>query len=427
MGNNQGKPLSKREVQSKLTNTQRLYINSWYLCLSDEDKRTIRKTVFVEDVQKRFVNMPNYITIAIFDCMDPDSRGNVSEDAFFYLAYIILNGSFEEKLRLTYKLLQRIGKTVEVSVSCILQFFHSVDTRTGTDADWSSRKLLQELGIDSNTAQDVIITWDTFYSFGIHNPNCPIICWVNRFQKQVEAACMIRQELADDESSGNAKLSKLFYTNRRNLIYGHIHDMSTSVLMEIYGILSRCSSQGYITKAQWLSEMSKFFSQDLVTMLALASFLVNLRVFTEFSKEQKRLNIYEVVSAMCLLCHDPIDQRLRAALHLFKYICKSVDQFTANDLINLFTNGVTMFTIDNSFDYAEDTTESEEDDSRIHVRRRMSQDDTSHHSVVLRGFLNGRASAPSSARSSRGGSRRPPSAPTSCSSGSPTTPRTTPS
>lgn len=107
------------------------------------------------------------------------------------------------------------------------------------------------------------------------------------------------------------------------------------------------------------------------------------RVFTEFSKEQKRLNIYEVVSAMCLLCHDPIDQRLRAALHLFKYTCKSVDQFSANDLIILFTNGVTMFTIDNSFDYAEDTTESEEEDARIHVRRRMSQDDTSHHSVAF--------------------------------------------
>ena len=266
MGNSQGRPLSRREVQSKLTSTQRLYIDSWYLCLSDEDKRTIRKTVFVEDVQKRFVNMPIYITNAIFDCMDPDSRGNVTEDAFFYLAYIILNGSFEEKLRLTYKLLQRIGKTADVSVSCILQFFHSVDTRTGSDVDWNSRKLMQDLGIDSNPTLDVIITWDSFYSFGTHHPNCPIICWINRFQEQIESACMVRQEIADDESSGNAKLSKLFYTNRRNLIYGHIHDMSTSVLMEIYGILSRCSNQGSITKAQWLSEMSKFFSQDLVTM-----------------------------------------------------------------------------------------------------------------------------------------------------------------
>lgn len=385
MGNNQGKPLSKREVQSKLTATQRLYIDSWILCLSDEDKRTVRKTVFVEDVQKRFVNMPVYITSAIFECMDPDSRGNVTEDAFFYLTYIILNGSFEEKLRLTYKLLQRIGKTAEVSISCILQFFQSVDTHTGSDVDWNSRKLLQDLGIDSNVTLDVIITWDTFYSFGIHHPNCPIICWINRFQEQIEAACMARQEIADDESSGNSKLSKLFYTNRRNLIYGHIHDMSTSVLMEIYGILSRCSSQGYITKAQWLSEMSKFFSQDLITMFVFDPRLI-FRVFVEFSKEQKRLNIYEVVSAMCLLCHDPIDQRLRAALHLFKYTCKSVDQFTANDLITLFTNGVTMFTIDNSFDYAEETTESEEEESRIHVRRRMSQDDTSHHSVALACF-----------------------------------------
>ena len=125
---------------------------------------------------------------------------------------------------------------------------------------------MQDLGIDSNPTLDVIITWDSFYSFGTHHPNCPIICWINRFQEQIESACMVRQEIADDESSGNAKLSKLFYTNRRNLIYGHIHDMSTSVLMEIYGILSRCSSQGSITKAQWLSEMSKFFSQDLVTM-----------------------------------------------------------------------------------------------------------------------------------------------------------------
>ena len=86
---------------------------------------------------------------------------------------------------------------------------------------------------------------------------------------------------------------------------------------------------------------------------------------------------------MCLLCHDPIDQRLRAALHLFKYTCKSVDQFSAPDLVKLFSAGVSMFNIENSFDYAEDTTESEEDDSRIHVRRRLSQDDSSHHSVLL--------------------------------------------
>ena len=245
---------------------QKVYIDSWCLCISDEDRSTISKTVFVEDIQKRFANMPTYIIIALFECMDPDSRDNVTEDAFFFLAYVILNGSFEEKTRLTYRILQRIGKTSEVSVGCILQFFQSVDTRMDGDVEWSKQRLLRDLEVDQNASADAIISWDAFYTFASQHPTCPLVIWINRFQQQIEAACMLRQELADDESSGNAKLSKLFYTSRRNLKYGHIHDMSTSVLMEIYGILSRCSSQGFITKAQWFSEMSKFFPQDLVSM-----------------------------------------------------------------------------------------------------------------------------------------------------------------
>lgn len=85
---------------------------------------------------------------------------------------------------------------------------------------------------------------------------------------------------------------------------------------------------------------------------------------------------------MCLLCHDPIDQRMRAALHIFQRTCKTNDQFTHADLCRLFTSGVTMFGIDNSFDVTtEDEDDDEDDDMRIHVRRRLSLDDLSQQSV----------------------------------------------
>ena len=87
------------------------------------------------------------------------------------------------------------------------------------------------------------------------------------------------------------------------------------------------------------------------------------------------MNVDEVVAAMCLLCHDPVDQRMRAALHIFQRTRKANDQ--------LFSSGVLMFGIDNSFDIGTEEEEEEEEDMRIHVRRRLSQDDNSQHSVCM--------------------------------------------
>ncbi len=129
--------------------------------------------------------------------------------------------------------------------------------------EWCESKLLECMGIDPKASGDEYVSWDRFFDFCSKYPNCPVIYWLNLFRMQVEQACELRQQLADDETTGNAKLSKQYYTTRRNLIYGQMRDVSISVLMEIYGILSRSANQGYITKTQWLSEMSKFFSHEL--------------------------------------------------------------------------------------------------------------------------------------------------------------------
>ena len=81
------------------------------------------------------------------------------------------------------------------------------------------------------------------------------------------------------------------------------------------------------------------------------------------------MNVDEVVAAMCLLCHDPVDQRTRAALHIFQRTRKANDQFTHSDLVQLFSSGVLMFGIDNSFDIGTEEEEEEEEDMRIHVRQ----------------------------------------------------------
>ena len=263
MGNNQGKQVTKKDVLVKLNNTQRGYVESWYLALSDEESNCVSKRVFFEDGLKRFANMPAFIIDSFFECMDPDSTSCVSEDSFFYMAYLLINGNHEEKLELVYGMLQRIGKTTEVTVSSVIQLFNGVNMKSEEDDPWDEARLLRALGVDSDTS-DEIISWDQFYLFGCSYPNCPIIYWIILFRKQVEQACELRQQLADDETTGNAKLSKQYYTTRRSLIYGQMRDMSISVLMEIYGILLRSTTQGFITKAQWLSEMAKFFSHDLI-------------------------------------------------------------------------------------------------------------------------------------------------------------------
>ena len=263
MGNNQGKQVTKKDVLVKLSNTQRGYVESWYLALSDEESNCVSKRVFFEDVLKRFANMPAFIIDSLFECMDPDSTSCVSEDSFFYMAYLLINGNHEEKLELIYGMLQRIGKMTEVTVGSVIQLFNGVNMKSEEDDPWDEAKLLGALGVGPDASEE-IISWDQFYVFGCNYPNCPIIYWINLFRKQVEQACELRQQLADDETTGNAKLSKQYYTTRRSLIYGQMRDMSISVLMEIYGILLRSTTQGFITKAQWLSEMAKFFSHELI-------------------------------------------------------------------------------------------------------------------------------------------------------------------
>lgn len=106
-------------------------------------------------------------------------------------------------------------------------------------------------------------------------------------------------------------------------------------------------------------------------------------IFREFSKDEKKININEVIAAMCLLCCDPADQCLRASLHIFQVTLHANNQFSRDDLVRLFSIGMSMFNIDNSFEL-ENPTEEEEDDEknqRILVRRKMSLDDRSQLQV----------------------------------------------
>ena len=57
---------------------------------------------------------------------------------------------------------------------------------------------------------------------------------------------------------------------------------------------------------------------------------------------------------MCLHCHDPVVQRVGAALHIFQYSRKAVDQFTHSDLVQLFMAGLMLYAIENAFEFIED-------------------------------------------------------------------------
>lgn len=97
-------------------------------------------------------------------------------------------------------------------------------------------------------------------------------------------------------------------------------------------------------------------------------------IFREFSKDQQKININEVIAAMCLICRDSANQCLRASLHVFQRTLKTNDQFTHADLVQLFTMGIIILGIDNSFEKEELLDEEDEDNQRIHVRRQLSLD-----------------------------------------------------
>lgn len=269
MGNYQGKQISKREILSKLSNTQRGYVESWFGTICEEETRVIHKTVFEEDMGKRFTNMPHILISSLFECMDPDSKESISENAFFYLSYIMLNGSFDEQLELTYNLLQNMDKSSDVTIRAVLHFFKYVNMKTDEDLEWDETRLLNALECDFSSPVNTVISFEQFSLFGSKYPNNPIIRWISRFRQLIQDCCQLRQELVDSEDTPNSKLSKMFYTSRRSLIYNRLKDMSLSVLMEIYGILSRSSNQGVLTRTQWLAEMSRFFSQDLILRYAI--------------------------------------------------------------------------------------------------------------------------------------------------------------
>ena len=68
----------------------------------------------------------------------------------------------------------------------------------------------------------------------------------------------------DSQGNENQRMSKMYYTTKKTIIYNHIHEMSVTVLLDIYGTLMRSGNGGYITKTQWYTEMAKFFPQPLV-------------------------------------------------------------------------------------------------------------------------------------------------------------------
>lgn len=378
MGNNLGKTIQKKEVLTKLSSTQRTYVEAWYCTLCDEQTQMIAQSEFVKDVKKKFANIPEPIVTALCECMNPDSKYNIKEDAFFYMAYIILNGSFEERVRLSYTIIQNLGNDSEVTFGSLLHFFKLVNSNWNEDDAWSEKRICDLLKVtpDSNT----ILSWKDFYTFCSDNPKCPIVSWMQQLCKSIEDSCILFQKLVDSQGSENQRMSKMYYyTTKKTIIYNHIHEMSVTVLLDIYGTLMRSGNGGYITKTQWYTEMAKFFPQQLVQKCFSSSPLTP-SIFWDFSEEDS-ISVSVVVSAMCLLCHDSLDRRISASLFVFNNTTRSNGKFTHADLVKLFSLGVKMFDVDNSFDCVPDETD-ETDDIHIRMKRRLSQDDESHFSVV---------------------------------------------
>ena len=264
MGNGQGKQISKKELFSQLERDQQLIIENWYETLKEENSDRVSFAVFKEDVLKRFGNMPTRLLDALFQCMEPDSASFLSQDAFVYLVYILLYGTEKETIELVYSMIPYLDNT-EVVTWRKIRILLEIVGNSSNNGLWTYEHMMSCLQIDPNQGDEYIVSWSQFLDFGLQHPECPLISWVYQFREPIRQACTLRNQLTEATPATTSKLSRKFYATRRNLYYTKIRDVSIAVLMDIYGILSRSADKGLITKTQWISEMSKFFSPDHCT------------------------------------------------------------------------------------------------------------------------------------------------------------------
>ena len=264
MGNGQGKQISKKELFSQLERSQQVIIENWYETLKEENSDRVSFAVFKEDVLKRFGNMPTRLLDALFQCMEPDSAAFLSQDVFVYLVYILLYGTEKETIELVYSVIPYLDNTESVTWRNIRILLEIVGNSSGNNV-WTYKRLVNCLQIDPTQGDEYVVLWSQFLEFGLQYPDCPLISWVHQLREPIRQACILRNQLTETTPSTSLKLSRKFYSTRRNLYYTNIRDVSIAVLMDIYGILSRSAAKGFVTKTQWISEMSKFFSPDHCT------------------------------------------------------------------------------------------------------------------------------------------------------------------
>lgn len=259
MGNGQGKQISKMELLPRVSRDQRCFIESWYETLKEDQSERVSKAVFKEDLLKRFVNMPSCLADALFQCMEPDTSGCLSEDGFFYLAFILLCGDDRERLEMVYSMLPYLERDGAQSWASIRKLFSMVND-SATEKTWTEEELMACLQISPNQVEDEVISWNQFSDFGSKYEDCPIVTWLFQLQQHLLQACQLRRQLTDDNTVSNARLSQQFYPTRRSSCFLQIRDASVTVVLNIYGMLSKSANKGYITKAQWMSEMQKHFT-----------------------------------------------------------------------------------------------------------------------------------------------------------------------
>lgn len=383
MGNTPGKITDGNDCIKRLDGFYSNCVIQWYLILEDNAKKGILREDFVKDLLSRFSNMPTFLVTAIFSAMDNLKKNIISESRFCMCVVIILAGSPEERLDLTYRIIQNIEVPHEiVKFEEILKFNSLVNVFDEEGAKWSTRYLERVLLSYPESRSSSGISRDLFIRFGVDNPTCPVVTWIEKLSNQIRGACeaygQIHQvpsvkgegrviaplHLSLGDSSAGCNNSSEFNSNsvfsdptlqhpplssflpsyllvpKELHKYRHVQQVPMQLLRAVYGRLNRVCSQRMVTRSQWTREMGKYLTPNLC-----------LALFYELSGNEDQTHLDVSMAALFLLCDAPLCVRVRVSLQIFQRTCIKPKSLSHTELSALLNSAISLVECEHAFDF----------------------------------------------------------------------------
>ncbi|KAK8807123.1 hypothetical protein WA158_003882 [Blastocystis sp. Blastoise] len=360
MGNSNGHLISYDEALQRCNAAQSKCIEHWFDALTTNKGDFIQKAEFVRDTMNRFSNMPDSLCQSMYNAFDTNHTNCLIYDDFFCGIVIVLNGALEEHLVLTYKIIQELKSNPQgITLQGILELNEILNTHEGSDIRWN-RKRLEQMIISIPKYKEIgYLPLNEFIEFGKMNPTCPLCTWLTRLSSLINTSFVDDQQMIYKEKD----LEKPKQSSQVQTIYDSINKVPLFILMNAYTNLSHIGEQGYVTRTQWMNEISKFLRKHLAAGL-----------FNQFTEDHEYIDVIPVISGMILLSSTQIEKRFVSSLHIYERKCTTAGEITYLELRNLLFTGLRIINVSNAVeaDIGDDVVEPAQS---THINRGMSKEE----------------------------------------------------